>query len=367
MAAEIGSSDAPLKPSGRGAPALEDLLFHEGYRFEFFQAVRLLQRLHPDRKAVGHHDLPKDEIVRFRTHVSMGFPASEVFEIQPGVPAAPDSEEGDSPATMWVTFMGLAGAQGVLPSHYTQVLSDPTTKNQTGALRDFLDIFNHRFISLFYRAWEKYRFPIGYERGTDDRFSQQLFSLVGMGTAGLQKQLGISDQILLYYAGILSQRPRAAVGLEGLLQDYFGVPAVVEQFTGEWFLMNSDALSSLGALGQNNQLGVSATLWERIFDPQARFRVKLGPLTYQQFEDFLPGRDGYRHLTELTRFYVGEELSFEIQPVLRASDVPACALGVSQSTRLGWAMWLKTQEFNEDPTQPVFAARTATPLGESRA
>jgi type VI secretion system protein ImpH len=343
------------------------VLFQEGYRFEFFQAVRLLQRLHADRRPVGYHDLPRDEAVRFRTHVSMGFPASEIFEIDAAVPASPGADERDTITTMWVTFMGLAGAQGVLPSHYTQLLSDPAAKPQTAALRDFLDIFNHRFLSLFYRAWEKYRFPIAYERGQQDRFSQQLFSLIGMGTAGLQKRLGISDQILLYYAGILSQRPRAAVGLEGILQDYFGVPVAVEQFTGEWFLMNADALSTLGVGGQNNQLGVTAVLWERIFDPQARFRVKLGPLTYQQFQDFLPGRDGYRHLVELTRFYVGEELSFEVQPVLRADEVPACALGENPSTRLGWAMWLKTQPFEADTTQPVFAARTATPLGESRA
>src|SRR5947199_303842 len=137
-------------------------------------------------------------------------------------------------------------------------------KGRPVGLDDFLDIFNHRFISLFYRAWEKYRFPIAYERGGDDAFSRHLYSLIGMGTAGLQKQLGISDEILLYYAGLLSQRPRAAIALEGLLQDYFGVPVEVEQFTGEWFLMNVDALTCLGAGGQNNQLGVNAALWKRI-------------------------------------------------------------------------------------------------------
>ncbi len=349
----------------RERPGLDNVLLNEGFRFEFFQAVRLLERMYPDRKPVGHHELPRDEVVRFRTHVSMSFPASEVFEVT----AAPSSSEAqpDEPPTMWVTFMGLAGSLGVLPSHYAQILSDPNLRHQTAPLRDFFDIFNHRFISLFYRAWEKYRFAIAYERGDADVFSQHLFSLIGMGTGGLQKRLGISDQILLYYAGLLSQRPRASVALEGLLQDYFGVPVEVEQFTGEWFLMNSDTLTSLGGGGQNNQLGVSTTLWERIWDPQARFRVKLGPLTLQQFQDFLPTSDGYRHVVELTRFFVGEEFSFEVQPILRADEVPQCALGGSQSTRLGWAMWLKTQPFKAHPTQPVFAARVAMPAGESRA
>lgn len=268
---------------------------------------------------------------------------------------------------MAVTFMGLAGALGVLPAHYTQLLSDPSLRRQTSALKDFLDIFNHRFISLFYRAWEKYRFPIAYERGEADRFSQNLFCLIGMGTPGLQRRLGITDEILLYYAGLLSQRPRAAVALEGLLEDYFGVPVEVEQFTGQWFLMNVDALTSLGADGQSNQLGVNAALWEQVWDPQARFRVKFGPLSYEQFQDFMPTSDAYRHAVELTRFFVGEEFSFEIQPVLKAEDVPWCALGVNPSARLGWGMWLKTEPFQSDTMQPVFAARTATPVGDSRA
>jgi type VI secretion system protein ImpH len=70
---------------------------------------------------------------------------------------------------------------------------------------------------------------------------------------------------------------------------------------------------------------------------------------------------------ELTRFFVGEEFSFEVQPTLRADEVPWCALGVSQSTRLGWAMWLKTQPFEMDTSQPIFEARVATPIGEPRA
>lgn len=361
MDAESGVPDAPLKGK---RPGLDDALFREGYRFEFFQAVRLLERLYPTRKPVGRYESPKDEVVRFRSHVALSF-ASQVYDVV--APAAVAADAPPSPSTMWVSFMGLAGEQGALPRHYTELLSDPTRKRQTAAFREFLDLFNHRLISLFYRAWEKYRFPIAYERRDEDTFSQYLYCLIGMGTGGLQRRLGIADEILLYYAGHLAKRPRAAIALEGLLQDYFGVAVAVEQFTGEWFLMNVDALTSLGAGGANNQLGVNASLWERIWDPPARFRVKLGPLTYQQFQDFLPTSDAYHHLVQLTRFFVGEEFSFEVQPILRADEVPWCALGVNQSARLGWAMWLKTEPFVEDTSQPVFAARVAQPVEEPAA
>jgi type VI secretion system protein ImpH len=376
MAAENGSADTPVR---RGL-GLDDLVFREGHRFEFFQAVRLLERMHPNRQPVGRHEQPGEEVVRFRSHVSMAFPPSEVREVQQEKPAADGTER---PTTMWVTFLGLAGSMGVLPRHYTQLLTDPAVRTQTRALGDFLDIFNHRLISLFYRAWEKYRFPIAYERRAydsgerartprgEDTFSQYLYCLIGMGTAGLQNRQGFSDDILLYYAGLLSQRPRSAAALEGILQDYFGVNVQVEQFTGQWFLMNPDALTGLGAPGergaQNNVLGVDATLWERIWDPQARFRIRLGPLTFQQFQDFMPTSEAYRHLVELTRFFVGEEFSFEVQPVLRADEVPACALGVNRTTRLGWAMWLKTEPFRKPTSQPVFEARLAQPLIEGAA
>ena len=351
MAAQVGTPAPALRDTDAG---LDRHLFREGYRFEFFQAVRLLERLHPERKRVGRHENPSDEIVRFRSRHSLAFPASEIDEIEP-----PDDGTVDARDTMWVNFMGLGGVQGALPRHLASLLTDPGTKAQTAALREFLDLFHHRLISLFYRAWEKYRFAIAYERGGDDTFSRYLYCLIGLGTPGTRGRLHIDDQILLYYAGLLAQRPRSAVALEGILEDYFGVPVEVVQFQGQWFEMNVDILSSLGAHGQNNQLGVNAVLWERIWDPQSRFRVNVGPLSYPQFRDFLPGSDGYVHLVELTRFFVGEDVNFEVRPVLRRDEVPWCVLRQDSAVRLGWSMWLKVREFDEDVPQPVFGARLA--------
>ncbi len=335
-------------------PGIDHLLRTEGYRFEFFQAVRLLQRLRPDRRPVGHHYAPEDEIVRFRSRHSLAFPPSEIYEIAPADEGDPDARE-----TMWVNFMGLGGVQGALPRETAAMLADPMLRTQTAAAREFLDVFSHRLISLFYRAWEKYRFPIAYESGERDVFSDHLYCLIGLGTPGLRGRLRIDDQILLFYAGLLAQRPRSAVALEGILRDYFDVPIEVVQFQGQWFELNPDALTTLGAAGQNNELGVSAVLWERVWDPQARFRVNIGPLTYQQFIDFLPGAPAYVHVVELTRFFVGEDVNFEIQPVLKREEVPWCVLGRDPSVRLGWSMWLKEREFEEDVPQPVFEARVS--------
>ena len=142
---------------GRTDPSLEEALFDRGYEFEFFQAVRLLARLFPLRIAVGGTAKPAEEIVRFGARLSMAFPASAVHDIE-RVPDSPD------PARMTVAFMGLTGTQGILPFFYTEyTIARKAAKDH--ALSAFLDLFNHRFLSLFYRAWEKHRPPVLYEQG----------------------------------------------------------------------------------------------------------------------------------------------------------------------------------------------------------
>jgi type VI secretion system protein ImpH len=336
---------------------LADRLLDEPYAFDFFQAVRLLGWMYPGREPVGYDADPGQELVRFRAEQSLAFPASDIADI-----TAP-SQSPSGQAELTVEFMGLTGPMGTLPRHYTAHLADRSARQTTAALKDFLDLFNHRFISFFYRAWEKYRFPIAYERGQSDRFSVYLMSLVGLGTAGLQKRLSFADDVLLYYSGLLSQRPRSAAALQQILADYFEAPITIEQFTGEWFLMNADALSSLG--GENSQLGVSAALWQEVFDPQARFRVVVGPLPWRQFREFLPDGSGYRDLLELTRFVAGDDMNFEVQPLIETPDVPPCALGVDSGVRLGWAMWLAPHE-EAAISYPVFAAHVpnaANPQG----
>ena len=137
-------------------------LFEEAYRFDFFQAVRLLERLYPDREPVGREAHPSREVARFGARVTLEFPASQIQEIMPA-----DDESG--PSRMTVNFMGLTGPLGVLPHSYTQLLFQRLLQKDF-TLRDFFDLFNHRAISLFFRAWEKYHFPIAYERRRDDKF-----------------------------------------------------------------------------------------------------------------------------------------------------------------------------------------------------
>src|SRR4029079_9295087 len=142
-------------------PSLKDKLVTEFFEFDFFQAVRVVERLSPKRAPIGLDAAPADEVARFRAHLSMAFPPSQIVALEP------PGDERPNPL-LTVTFLGLYGPSGVLPTHYTQLLMDiqrDVRGPERRSLRDWLDLFNHRYISLFYRAWEKYRFHLQYERG----------------------------------------------------------------------------------------------------------------------------------------------------------------------------------------------------------
>lgn len=341
-------------------------LQEEGYRFEFFQAVRLLERLFRERAPVGGESLPRDEVVKFRVHQSLCFPPSPIHDISPA------TNDGD-PAQMTVAFFGLTGPLGVLPRHYTELLVSRQNQKKD-PLRDFFDLLNHRLLSLFYRAWEKYRFPIGYERAVqqgdrDDSFSLALFDLMGMGTAGLRERLDSGDEALLFYSGLLAQRPHSASALQAILQDFFRVPVAIESCVGQWLAVVKADRTRIGTQGANHRLGESAMAGAQVWDQQAKFLLRVGPLSFNTFCDFLPNGRLYRQFMQLVRFIVGQEFDFDVQLILKAVDVPdhgwlkpgqrPAEVGPSRQTlpsplpRLGWTTWLGATKFTHDANDLV--------------
>ena len=273
MAPASGTENPGLTPAAASlAVVRSDLREHPG-RYDFFQAVRLVLRMLNQR---GARASATREALRFRVNNSLAFPPSQIDSID---------WEGDVPV-MAVNFMGLTGPMGVLPRVYTElVVSRNRTRDRSQT--DFFDIFNHRMISLFYQAWEKYRSPVAYERDGEDRVSKYLMSLIGLGTGGLRDRSVVRDDSLLYYAGLLSLQPRSAVAIRGILQDYFGVPVEVEQFVGAWQRLGKPDQCELGnGTSFTSQLGLGTVVGDEIWDRQSRIRLKLGPLTERQYLGF---------------------------------------------------------------------------------
>jgi type VI secretion system protein ImpH len=324
-----------VAPESRPAnPSLEELLRSEPFGFEFFQAVRLFRLLFPDLT------------VRFGANPDFGFPASQISQLEWAESSHP---------LMRVNFMGLTGPMGVLPLYYSALVRERVRARDTG-LRDFFDIFNHRAIALFYQAWEKYRFTIAYERGEEDRFSQHLLDLLGLGTPGLRRRQPLPDDALLFYTGLLSPHARSATALRQLLMDYFEVPVEIEQFVGAWHALDEDTQCRFTETGDySEQLGVGAVVGDEVWDQQSGLRIRLGPLTLQQYLDFLPDGPAYEPLRALTRFFAGDELDFEVALVLKKEETPACTLGEEgpAAPRLGWLSWARSAALAHDPEGTV--------------
>ncbi len=240
---------------------LHQELLDEPYRFEFFQAVRLLEKIFPTRQPVGRETTIKQEVVRFRSRIALEFPASEIHEFIESTDEFFDEQKLE----MFVNFMGMLGISGVLPTHYTELAVERSRYRDT-AMWSFLDIFTHRSVSMFFRAWEKYRFPVGYERGKND-FTDFLFDFVGLGTTGLRGRMALEDEALLPYSGLIAQKPHSASALENILGDYFMISAKIKQFFGQWLDLDEESITKLGEA--NSLLGVNAIIGTRVWEQQS--------------------------------------------------------------------------------------------------
>lgn len=386
---------------GRQSPDLIQELLQDPQQFDFFQAVRIIERAvaedpaPPWSSAVGSDRGPHTEPIRFRALPSLSFPPGEVAALQTDktrlpkrlrsarrdpetedtsqavTPAAADSsppERGHlDPLEMTVSFMGLTGPNGVLPQHYTTLLIERAHQRfKDPTLREFFDLFNHRVISLFYRAWEKYRLPSVYERNqqegnvSDDLFTRCFFSLVGLQIKGLRHRFTFDDQTMISYGGLFAQQCRNAIGLQQILGSYFQVQAEVVQFCGQWLYLPEDTQSSLPSRqhpdGLNLKLGESAVVGSRVWDVQSRIRIRLGPLSGWQFRELLPGGGRLKAVAELVRFYVGPNIDFDVQLILKATDVPECQLPPAgeNAPRLGWNTWMTSTGTSKDAEDAIF-------------
>ena len=357
---------------GRTSPRLSEELLAEPGRFDFFQAVRLLEWIarerSPDlrrqRQPVGQDALPEREVVRFRALPALSFPTASIHSIRQAANGQAPAR-AETPLEMTVAFLGLSGPAGVMPHHYTALLLR-RIRNKDYSLRDWLDIFHHRLISLFYRSWEKYRLPFSYERyrlapaGTPpDTVTQGLFCLAGFGTKGLRGRIDVPDEAFLHYAGHFSAQARPAVSLEALLEDYFEMTIRVQQCQGQWLYLEDEDLAVMPSrkqAGQNNLLGRNCVAGARVWDVQSKFRLRVGPLNYTQFRGLMPNGDDLRALCQMTRTYVGPDIDFDVQVVLEAREVPPCQLAKSgDRPQLGWNTWLHAKARAQDADDAVFA------------
>ncbi|WP_299594495.1 type VI secretion system baseplate subunit TssG [uncultured Microbulbifer sp.] len=367
---------------GRQSTGVIDRLEGSPYEYEFFQAVRLLETAAlrdehgANNEAVGGATPPSREFLRFRAQTSMSFVSADVLRLtRPQERRDGDEEPADGGSRQWemeIGFTGLVGSQGVVPYYLTETLQREL-KEKNPALKDFLDIFHHRTISLLYRAWQKYQMPVNYELARlrrdkePDLFSQVIASVAGMGTSEMRYRLPMPDDAMLGMAGHLGRQQCSAAALTHMIRRYFGLEVSIDQFQGQWDTLPEDVLTRLPCeeqpLGVNNRLGVDSIVGTHCFQAQNKFRVVIEPMSYEDHMDMAPGGRKLEALKSFIQLSAGVEMDFEISATLYTEQVAPVQLSSQAVTQplLGWNSHMAAEQGEGAPVVISLSADQVSP------
>jgi type VI secretion system protein ImpH len=337
MASETRPTPGPVanaSPGSADARTRLDNLLREvskaPYKYEFFALLRALECLCSDQARLGQATRPSDEPIRLGQEPSLAFAPSTLAYVE--------EAKGERPPRIGVYFLGMLGPNGPLPLHLTEFARDRLRNAADPTLVRFLDIFHHRTMTLFYRAWANAQPTVSYDRPESDRFTTYVGALLGVGSPALQNRDDLPDHVKRYFAGRFAAQARNAEGLRAMVGEYLKLPTELEEFVGEWTPLleeerwRTSRTASAGILGINTILGARA--WQR----QTKFRLVFGPLKQDQFQSMLPGGQRLKRLIAMVRNYVGDTLNWDVRLFLdkRVSQ----PFRLDRVTRLGWTAWL---------------------------
>jgi type VI secretion system protein ImpH len=343
MDAQLGNATAAL--------SFLEALSREPYRYDFYETLRRLECLYPDRPRWAMARRPSAEPIRLGQDPDLAFAPAPIASLEFG-------RDGAVPR-LQVRLFGLLGPNGPLPIHLTEYVRHRLRHASDPTLSRFLDLFHHRFIALFYRAWAQAQPHVNRDRPGQDRFRIYVGSFVGIAPDALRDGDSVPDLARLFHAGTLIRQVRNAEGLAAILSDFFGATARVEEFVAHWLVLEKPTRTRLGRPGAG--LGAGAVAGGRVWDRQSKFRIHLGPLTLPEYESFLPatvrggrvvrGGARLRELVDWVRFYLSFELDWDLRLHLACNQVPALQLGVAG--QLGWTTWLGQRRTSDNAADLV--------------
>ena len=317
---------------------LPDAIRTAPHRFGFHTVLRLLETLHPGRPRLGQSVRPAQDPIRLGQEPGVTHAPSTLAALEPGQDGRPDR--------LVVHMFGLFGPDGPLPLHITEMARERQRNQSDPTLRRFIDLFHHRTLSLFHRAWGQVRPTVSFDRPDQDRFGHYVGALIGLSTPGLRNRDAMPDLTKLHFAGLLAGQTRHAAGLGAILSAFFTVPVRVESFVGAWLTLDAADHTRLGGGGRTAALGGTALLGARSWSRQDKFRLVFGPLSLPEYERLLPGGGSFHRLVPIVRNWAGDALAWDVNMVLRRAEVPGIRLG--RQGRLGWTTWLMPRPARHD-------------------
>lgn len=316
------------------------------YRYDFFEAVRRLECAYRDKPRVGRSARPVDDPVRLAQDPTLAFAPASLSSFRQGKNGRPPRLAG--------YFFGLTGPNGPLPIHLTEFAYDRLRNAHDPTITGFLDVFHHRMLSLFYRAWANARPAVSFDRPEADWFGDQLGAFSGIGMPALRDRDKMPDVAKRHYAGFLACETRHPEGLCAIVADFFRLPVRVAEFVGAWMQLPREDCCQLGLSRATGTLGVNAIAGSQVWGGQHKFRLVLGPMKLANLRRLLPGGDSLGRLMAIVHNYTGDELAWDVNLILKRDEVPRMKLGVSG--RLGWTTWLGNRHAATDADDLVLDA-----------
>ena len=298
----------------------------EPWRFDYFALLRHLERVHDNQPRIGDSATLRDEFVLLGQDPFMEFPASTLARVEP-----PD----DKPLQIFVRYMGLLGPQGALPLATTEEAHHYVLANDDAFPR-FLDVFNHRFLQLFFRAWANSRPIAQHDRPKQDRFFAYIGSAIGIGSEPYRSLDSIPDAAKLGFAGLLGAQAKSASRLAGAVCGLFEVEAEIDEFVGTRLTLDAAEHTILGK--GHNLLGEDAMLGRSVYSVQDKIRIRIYARNLAQYVRFLPGGDLCEPLADLVYFVNGAQLDWDTELAIPSGAVEPIRLG--QFGQLGWTSWM---------------------------
>ncbi|MGB5556667.1 MAG: type VI secretion system baseplate subunit TssG [Paracoccaceae bacterium] len=345
----------------RGGPGQDHLthfaqLARSAESHHIFHALRVIEATYKDSPRLGESRRPREDQVRLGQEAELAFPPSTIRSFEPG--------EHGRPARLINRFFGLFGPHGPLPLHLTEYARDRQRNHRDTTLVAFANMLTHRLMSLFYRAWSAGQPAPSFDRGDNDPVERKVAAIAGYHGTNLRQRDEFPDLAKRHFAGLLSQGPKNAEGLVSILSAFFDAKVEVEEFVGSWLELEPDDRWELG--GQSG-LGQETSIGSQVWTRGAKFRLKIGPLSLEDYKRLLPGTPSQRRLAAIVRSYVGPALDWDVNLILRADEVPPAIVG--ESTQLGHVSWMDRGPRTEDASDLYLEAdmmeisASAAPVG----
>lgn len=342
---------APMRNQAHRLGLLHASLAEQPYAHDYYAVLRKLEAFSPDSARLGLSLRPVEDQIRLGQEPSMTFAPSAISSFSL---AAEQTR-----AKLRVRFFGYLGPHGPMPLHLTEFAIQRERHHGDRTFGAFLDLFHHRWLSLFYRIWAQASPTASLDRPKVDRFSLYVGSLAGYGMAEVRNRQRIPEIAKQFFAGILSRNVRNADGLAAILTHYFRVPARVEPFQGHWLELQDEDRTRIGERRDAARLGRGATLGKFVWDRQHKVRIVLGPMPLTTYQDLLPSGSAGPRLRDWLLSYFGHEMKCDIQLVLQENEVPPASPGSFGA--LGWSSWLGKRSVGSDAADLVFDSMQAAP------